>query len=260
MDPQRASAVVIHERAWISGASSGLGRAIAVELARGGTFVHLFSRGEAGLQETLRLMEGAGGQGIVHVGDVTDEARLAESLRAADAHGPGGLDLIVAGAGIAESGFGAEIPEHEATARIFDVNLVAAVRTVDLGLGLMGPRGQGTVAAVSSLAGLRPMGAAPAYSSSKGALIAYLRAIHGKASRVGVRVVDIQPGFVRTPMTDRNRFAMPFLLEPADAARRTVRGLQSGSRVISYPRRLAWPTRLFARFAPELLWRRFAGG
>lgn len=248
------------ERAWISGASSGLGRAIAVELARSGAFVHLFARGSKGLSETLRQVEQVGGRGQVHVGDVTDGKRLAESLRAADVHHPGGLDLVIAGAGIAESGFAPEVPGHEVSERIFEVNLVAAARTVDLALGRMKARGRGTVAAISSLAGLRPMGAAPAYSSSKAGLIAYLRAVQENAARAGLRLVDIQPGFVRTPMTDQNRFGMPFILEPEDAARRTVRGLLRGTSVVAYPRRLAWPTKLCARIAPEFLWRQLTGG
>jgi len=244
------------ERAWISGASSGLGRAIAVELARRGGFVHLFARGEQGLEETLRLVQGAGGAGQLHVGDVTDAERLAESLRAADKLDAGGLDLVIAGAGIAETGFPSEVPRHEVSASIFDVNFTAAARTIDLGLELMGARGRGTVAAISSIAGLRSMGAAAAYSSSKVALVAYLRAVRGSAARAGLQVIDIRPGFVRTPMTDRNKFRMPFLLEPQDAACRTVRGLERGAKVVTYPRRLAWPAELCARTLPEFLWRR----
>ncbi len=242
--------------AWISGASSGLGRAIAIELARRGSFVHLFARGVDGLEETLRQVEAAGSSGLIHTGDVTDHGRLEESLRLSDEHSMDGLDLVIAGAGVSEAGLPPEMPQHEVSARIFDVNLTAAARAVDIGINLMKRRGRGTVSAITSLAGLRAIGAAPAYSASKVALVAYLRARQSSALDSGLRLVDIRPGFVRTPMTDRNEFHMPFLLEPEDAARRSVRGLERGSPAVSYPRRLAWPMALCAKAVPEFVWRR----
>jgi short-subunit dehydrogenase len=118
-------------------------------------------------------------------------------------------------------------------------------------------RGRGTLAGVSSLAGARGMPASGSYSASKAALSTFLETVSVDLAGSGVRVVDLRPGFVQTPMTADNRFAMPFLLEVDDAARRCVRALERGRSVHAFPLPMALGVGL-ARFLPPRLWRRFA--
>ncbi len=238
--------------ALLTGASSGLGRAIAVELGRRGALVHLIARREDELARTREEIRTAGGDAAVHPGDVTDGPWLDRVV--AEVSARPGLDLVVAGAGVAESGAG-EDTRIGRTHTVLEVNLVAAARTLEIALPAMRDRGSGTLAALSSLAGLRGLPTAAAYCASKAGLSTWLESLRGELHGTGLRVCDVRPGFVRTALTARNRFPMPFLLEPEDAARRTVDGLERGRAIIEYPRRLAWLMRA-ARLLPQPLWRR----
>lgn len=242
--------------ALVTGASSGLGRAVALELARRGYEVHLLARRGGALAELAEEIAARGGRARAHPCDVTATERLREVIADAErATGAGALDLVVAGAGVSESGL-EDVPPADRAARVVDLNLRAAVDTIEAAAPAMLARGAGTLAAITSLAGVRGLPGSASYCASKAGLSAYLesRAIDLRSS--GVRVIDVQPGFVRTPMTDRNRFRMPFLMEPADAARRTVDGILAGRRVVQYPRRLAVPLKVAAAVSPHAIWRR----
>lgn len=257
-------------RAFVTGASSGLGRAIALELAKRGAVVHLFARRPDALTEVLDAVESLGGQGVIHVGDVTDEEALSAAIETAAQAGSPALDLVLAGAGVAESGL-TELPATEQTKVIFDVNLVGAVSTLGHGRKALQRTGGGSLAAITSLAGLRGLPTAAAYSGSKAGLINYVEALTAATRRessteetkpkqraASIRVTDIRPGFVRTPMTDKNEFPMLFLMDVDDAARRTVDGLERGASVVCFPRRLAWPMSLLAKVMPRWAWARLA--
>lgn len=239
--------------ALVTGASSGLGRAIAIELARRGAFVHLIARREEELERTRDEIRTVGGDAAVYPGDVTDGPWL--DRVAAEVSARPELDLVVAGAGVAESGAG-EDTRIGRTHTVLEVNLVAAARTLEAVLPAMRERRSGTLAAVSSLAGMRGLPTAAAYCASKAGLSTWLESLRGEIHGTGLRVCDVRPGFVRTPMTARNRHHMPFLMEPEAAARRTVDGLERGRPIIEYPRRLAWPMRATATILPHALWRR----
>lgn len=250
---RRPMATEPFHRALVTGASSGIGRALAVELGRRGAHVHLVARRAAALEETLSAVRAAGGEGVVLAGDVTDAPWLEDALARADERH--GLDLVIAGAGVAENSM--DDPRRAVrTAAVFELNLLAAARTLEAALPPMRARGRGTLCGISSLAGYRGMGTAAAYCASKAGLSAWLEGLRADLHGSGVRVCDVRPGFVRTPMTSRNRFPMPFLMEPEAAARRTVDGLERGRPVVEYPRRLAWPLRLAARTLPRGAWRR----
>ena len=239
--------------ALLTGASSGLGRAIAVELGRRGVFVHLIARREDELERAREEIRAAGADASVHPGDVTDGPWLDRVV--AEISTRPDVDLVVAGAGVAESGAGADTRIGR-THTVLEVNLVAAARTLEAALPAMRDRGRGTLAAVTSLAGMRGLPTAAAYCASKGGLSTWLESLRGELHGTELRVCDVRPGFVRTPLTARNRFPMPFLMEPEEAARRTIDGLERGRAIIEYPRRLAWPMRAAARLLPHALWRR----
>lgn len=247
------------EEALITGASSGLGRALALRLAERGAHVHLVARRADALAELSAEIGAAGGHATSHAVDVTRPAALRDLMEAADARRPAGLDLVVANAGIGGNALDTKDAVEIADA-VFDVNLSAAVHTFEHAVRLMRPRRRGTIATMSSLASIRGMPGAAAYCASKAALSSYAESRRGDLRGSGLSVVDIRPGFVRTPMTDRNRFPMPFLLEPGPAAARMVKACEKGRPVCAFPRRLAWPLTAAARLLPTSPWARITGG
>jgi short-subunit dehydrogenase len=151
----------------------------------------------------------------------------------------GGLDLVVANAGT-----GVARPAHKLRWQdiepVLQVNVLGAFATLQAAIGPMVARGRGTLCGVSSLAALRGLPTSGAYGASKAALSTFLETLRLDLARQGVRVVDVRPGFVDTAMSRSNRFKMPFLLDAADAARRTLQGIDQGRAVVSFP----WPTAL----------------
>ncbi|MFT5731939.1 MAG: NAD(P)-dependent dehydrogenase (short-subunit alcohol dehydrogenase family) [Planctomycetota bacterium] len=247
-----------YRSAFITGATSGLGRAIALELGRRGTFIHALGRREDRLLDLIaELQRGDQNGGMHHVVDVTDPEALRTAILRADGGEGGPLDLVIANAGIAENGIEAK-DAADAARQVLAVNAVAAAATLEFGKALMLPRGKGQLCAISSLAGIRGLPGAPAYCASKAALSTYVEALRFELRGTGLRITDVQPGFVKTAMTDRNRFSMPFLLELDDAAARTVKALlrKRPPGTLRYPRRLAWPLQVAAKALPGWAWQR----
>ena len=228
--------------AYITGASSGLGAEIARRLAAGGTRVVLAARREHLLERLAAELRAAGGAADVAPVDVADgEAAHAEVARWD--RELGGLDLVLANAGVGEAHPAQELawPEVE---RVLRINALGACATLMGGLGCMLPRNGGTLSAVSSLAAYRGFPTSGAYSASKACVSTFLETLQADLRGTGIRVVDVRPGFVRTPMTAKNTGAMPFLLEPDEAARRILRAVRAGRRVYNFP----WPMAALMRF------------
>jgi short-subunit dehydrogenase len=146
----------------------------------------------------------------------------------------------------------------DAIENIVRVNVLGAFATLTAAVGPMVERGRGTLAGVSSLAGLRGLPTSAAYSASKAALSTFLEALRIELEPQGISVVDIRPGFVDTPLTRKNRFKMPFLMDADDAAERAVTGMEHGSAVVSFPWQLS-AAMTFAESMPDALWRSVAG-
>ncbi len=248
---------MIYRAAFITGATSGLGRAFALELARRGTFIHAAGRRTDRLEALVAELPHGGAAYTV---DVKDSVALRAALAQADAlHGgaPAPLDLVIANAGIAENGIEA-VDAADAASQVLAVNAIAAAQTLEYAKALMLPRSTGHLCGISSLAGTRGLPGAPAYCASKAALATYIEALRFELRGTGITATDVQPGFVKTAMTDRNQFHMPALMELDDAARRTVDALtrRRPPGVLRYPRRLAWPLRLAAKALPDWAWQR----
>jgi short-subunit dehydrogenase len=167
------------------------------------------------------------------VADVRD--RMAMHAAAGDAERElGPVDLLIANAGV-----GHAIAAESFDAAIFEdtmrTNLMGAVYTVEAILPSMLTRRAGHIVGVSSLAAYRSFPQTYAYCASKAALNSFLEGLRAEIAPSGVSVTTVCPGFVRTPMTAKNRGAMPFLLEPADAARRILRAVRAGRRVYNFP-------------------------
>lgn len=240
------------DNAFITGASSGLGRAVASRLAAGGTRVIVAARRHSELEELARTITSAGGRAEVCALDVADTAAARQAVARWD-RDSGGLDLVLANAGIGNTGLVAHT-EWSTIERIVQVNTLGALAVLDAALGPMLERGSGTVAGVSSLAGQRGLPTSAAYSASKAALSVFLEALRVELSGTGVQVVDVRPGFVDTPLTRKNTFRMPFIMDVEAAAARMVHGLTRGNAVVSFPWQLSAAVGVAAHM-PGALWR-----
>lgn len=226
--------------ALITGASSGIGAALAEALAAPGVTLHLGGRDQARLDAVAARCRAAGATAHPHLADVTDAAAMAEWIGAAIP-----LDLVVANAGIsAGTGLGGRETPEQARA-IFATNLGGAINTVEPALEAMAARGGGTIAVVASIAGFLPTPNAPAYGASKAAADSWTVATAEAARARGVRLVSVCPGFIATPMTAANPYRMPGLMSAERAARIILRGLAGTSSRVVFP----WWMGLAARLA-----------
>ena len=141
----------------------------------------------------------------------------------------------------------------ETFARQIDVNWMGVVRALGAVIPGMVERRAGQIAVVGSVSGYRGLRTAAAYGATKAALINMCEALQMELGDYGIKVQIVNPGFVETPLTDRNDFPMPFLVSADDAARRIVEGLKKGRREIAFPRRFTWLLRAFAALPGPLV-------
>jgi NAD(P)-dependent dehydrogenase (short-subunit alcohol dehydrogenase family) len=242
-------------RVWVTGASKGIGRALAAELARGGCRVAASARD---LERLERLASDHPGVVPMAV-DVSDrEAVLAAASRVE--RELGGIDVAVLNAGYwRQMDVGAW--DSATFRRHVDTNLMGMVHGVEAVLPGMRRRRGGVIVGVASLAGVRGLPRSEAYGATKAAQINLLESLRLDLQPLGIRVQTVCPGFVRTGLTAENAFRMPFMLEPDEAARRIVRGIERGSAEIAFPLPMAVGMRL-ARAVPAgayaAAWRRWA--
>ena len=222
----------------ITGASSGLGAALAVHYARSGVTLYLSGRNEGRLAQTARLCEELGAMVQPKIIDVTDASAMQNWLEAIDTASP--IDLVIANAGIS-AGLGGGEEKAEQARNIFAINIDGVVNTIAPLIPRMTARKSGQIALISSLAGIRGLPSSPAYSASKGWLRVYGEGLRGWLARSHVRVNVVCPGFIKTPMTDVNPYYMPFLMSADKAASIIARGLVQNKARIAFPRRLYIP-------------------
>lgn len=224
----------------ITGASSGIGAALARAYAAPGVVLHLGGRDRQRLEAVAAECAAAGARAEPQVVDVRDREATAAWIQAADSDRP--LDLVIANAGIS-GGTGGGGEGAEQTRRIFAVNVDGVLNTILPAIERMRGRESGQIALMSSLAGFRGMPGAPAYAASKAAVRSLGEGLRGALAADGIRVSVICPGFVKSPMTDANDFPMPLLMDADTAARRIKEGLARNRAHIVFPRRLflgAW--------------------
>lgn len=226
-----------YHTALITGASSGIGRALCLDLAA--TFpsikIALLARRESELQEVAAEVRRLGGEAFVYVIDVADPQRVERTVIEAD-DTLGGLDLVIANAGVGGRRESKELQWQHCQPMI-DVNVSGAVATLCAVLPRMVARGRGHLVGVSSLAQYRGLPKRAAYSASKAFLSTFLESLRVELYRTGVFVTDTRPGFVRTPMTAKNTTRMPFLMDADQASRILLRGIIAKRAVVAFP----WP-------------------
>lgn len=226
-----------YRTAFITGASSGIGDALARRLAKEGTEVALAARRAEALEALASDIRAAGGSARVYPLDVADADATVETMKRADDE-MGGIDLVVANAGVGGERWSGKLRWEDCRSMI-DVNVRGATATLTALVRRMAKRKSGHLVGVSSLAGHRGLPKNAAYSASKAYLSVFLESLRVDLRSVGVAVTDVQPGFVRTPMTADNPFSMPFLVEVDDAAQTILRGLRRKDPVVAFPWQLA---------------------
>ena len=230
-----------------TGASSGIGEALAIEYAAPGVYLSISGRDTGRLEDVATRCRAQGAEVIANRQDVTDQGAMAAWIAQADSAQP--LDLVIANAGISGGGGGANGETEEQARAIFHVNFDGVLNTIWPAINAMrrrgpgqrgqGQRGQGQIAITSSIAGMMPLPGAPAYSASKAAVKAYAEALHGALKPEGITVTAICPGFVRSRITDQNDFPMPFFMDAPKAAQIIRRDLAKGRISVIFPWRLA---------------------
>ncbi|MCE9507477.1 MAG: SDR family NAD(P)-dependent oxidoreductase [Alphaproteobacteria bacterium] len=208
----------------ITGASSGIGKALAILYAAPNVTLLLTGRNAERLRETETLCRQKGAAVVTDSTCVTEGAAFAKKILEWDDRHP--IDLVIANAGISGGG---NLDE------IMDINLNGTFNTVNPLIPRMTARGCGHIVLMSSMAGFRGLPSAPAYSVSKVAVRAYGDALRPLLKKDGIAVSTIFPGFVKTPLTDVNTFPMPFLMEADEAAKIIKRGIDAKKTSIAFP-------------------------
>jgi short-subunit dehydrogenase len=225
----------------ITGASSGIGWALARELAAQHCRVGLVARRLDKLEALATEIRAAGGTAACAAADVADRAASVAAVHALrDQLGP--VDVLVANAGVGAPTL-LEPFNVEQIEQMFRVNMLGVVYAFEAVLPDMLRLGRGHLAAVSSLAAYKGLPGESAYCASKAAVNSFLEGLRIRLRGSGITVTTICPGFVKTPMTDVNQFKMPWLLQPDEAARRIVRALRRRRKVYNFP----WQTTLLMK-------------
>ncbi|MCA3452969.1 MAG: SDR family NAD(P)-dependent oxidoreductase [Rhodobacter sp.] len=229
------------KRYWLVGASEGLGRALAERLSAAGAEVILSARSADRLAEVAATLAGPS---MTLPVDVADTASV---RRAADAAGQ--IDGVVFLAGLywpmAAQGWNADQVET-----MCDVNFTGCARVIGAALPAMVARGTGHVVITGSLSGFRGLPGAIGYGASKAGVMALAESMQADLRGSGIVVQVANPGFIRTRLTDKNSFTMPFLMEPAEAADHMFRHMQTDRFKVSFPTVFSWLFRL-SQFLPD---------
>jgi len=237
------------KRVWVVGASQGIGEAIARLLIAKHARVALSARNAPALEVVARLAP-AGETAVLPL-DVTDAAAFRPAL-AAIVQRWGGVDLVLLVAGTHQPMRAWEL-EGKAVRGLVEINLMGVLNALEAVVPQLLSQGRGGVGIVSSVAGYRGLPTGLVYGSTKAALINLAETLYLDLQPRGIAVYLVNPGFVRTPLTDRNAFPMPALISAEAAAQRTLQGLERGAFEIHYPKRFTCAMKLL-RILPYRLY------
>ena len=243
---------------FITGASSGIGQALAARYHALGWRLALVARRAEALTAWCEASGFASSTWAVYRADVRDPAQILAAASACIA-AQGLPDVVIANAGVSV-GVDTALPEDLAVLRdTYALNVFGLAASFHPFIAPMRARGSGTLVGVGSVGGVRGMPGHAAYCGSKAAVQVHCESLRGELRGSGVRVVTLVPGYVRTPLTEHNRYPMPWLMEPAAFAERAERAIRRGARRVVIP----WPMGLVAgllRVLPGALFdRAFAG-
>ncbi len=244
-------------RIFLTGASSGIGEGLAVALAKKGAVLGLVARRAELLDEIKARCEGVGGKALALPCDVTDPLAV---QAAADAflNEFGRIDVAIANAGIGGNNAETRNFEPAAVKKVIDINLLGSVNMIHAVLPAMKEQGSGHLVAISSLAGFRGLPKSAAYCASKAGMTAFFESVRLDVAQYGIEVTIIQPGFIKTPLTDGRAHRMPYLMELDDAIPLFINAIEKRKKFAAFPWQLATFVRS-GKFMPAWLYDRIAG-
>ena len=221
----------------ITGASSGIGRGLAIELARRGAAVGLLARRGDVLNEVVNEIEAAGGRGLALPADVTDATAVRKAADELSAKfGP--IDVLFANAGVGATTHAKDLDAKQ-VASVVDVNVIGVVNSVTAVIPGMVERHRGQLVAISSLAAYRGLPKSAAYCASKAAVSAFFESLRLDLHGSGVDVTIIHPGFIKTPLTAGRQAKLPWILELSDAVRKILKATEARKKSYAFPWQLA---------------------
>lgn len=236
------------KKVFISGASRGIGKALALKFASEGADLFLSARNTENLIAVQAEMPGTKREVISC--DVSDREQVAVAVKKAQLF-LGSVDIAVLNAGIGLPSNIAEL-KTEDFRKVFEVNLFGVIHHFEYLIPIMKSQGSGTIAGVGSLADVRAFAGSGAYNSSKIALNYFLEAARADLKQFGISVVTVRPGFVKTDMTDKNEFKMPFLMSAEKAAEIIYSGIRKNKKRVDFPFPTAMLTGML-KLMPDLL-------
>ncbi len=243
---------------FLTGASSGIGKALALEIANRGATLGLLARRAELLQEISDKIEQNGGLARNFTVDITDAKAVAEAAQSLR-NEFGKIDVLIANAGIAGNDKETRILDAEAVTKVINTNLIGAVNSVAVVLPQMLERESGQLVAISSLAGFRGLPKSAAYCASKAGMTAFFESVRLDVQHKGVSVTIIQPGFIKTPLTSGREAQMPFLMELEDSIPHFLNAIEKRKKFAAFPWQLAAVVRA-GKFSPASLYDKIAGG
>lgn len=233
----------------ITGASSGLGKALAIAYAKPGITLYLTGRNSQRLIETVVSCETKGASVLSRAIDVRDKEELKAWILECDAIKS--IDLAIANAGIS-AGTSCGTESSEQAYDIFETNIFGVLNTIEpIILNMIG-RKSGQIALISSMSSFIGMASCPAYSSSKACISAYGESLRGYLKHYNIGVSVVCPGFIKTPLTDKNNFLMPLIMSAEKASKKIVNGISKNCGMIAFPF-ILYLILKFMRFLPFCL-------
>jgi len=244
--------------AFITGASSGIGQALALRFHRAGWRLALVARRGPELQAWVDAQGLDASQACVYAADVRDIHSIVRAGQACMAR-QGLPDAVVANAGISIGFDSADFDDLEVMRATFETNNLGMAATFHPFVKPLCERGSGRLVGIASVAGIRGLPGHGAYCSSKAAAISYCESLRGECARSGVKVVTLLPGYIDTPLTRGNRYSMPFLMSAVAFADRAFDAIVAGDSYRVIPWQMGWVAKLL-RWLPNALFdRAFAG-
>lgn len=247
--PQRAFPL----RVFITGASTGIGEALARHYAAQGAILGLVARRQGLLEELAASLTT---QTACYGLDVRDAEALSNAAQDFMTRF-GTPDIVIANAGVSRGTLTEHEEDAEAFKAIMDINVLGMLHTFQAFVPAMKEAGKGSLVGIASVAGIRGLPGAGAYSASKAAAISYLESLRVEMLRYGIAVTTIAPGYIRTPMTDVNTYRMPFLMDADVAARKFAHAISKKRRFVVIPWQMGVVARLM-KLIPAFLWDRLA--
>jgi len=243
---------------FITGASSGIGQALAARFYQGGYRLALVARRAAEVQAWAQAQGFAAERVAVYAADVRDIAGITGAGRACIA-AQGVPDVVIANAGISVGIDTALAEDLEVMRATYETNNLGMAATFQPFVAAMRERRSGRLVGIASVAGIRGLPGHGAYCSSKAAVISYCESLRGECRPFGVKVVTITPGYIDTPLTRENRYTMPFLMQPADFADCAFAAIERGASFRVIPWQMGVVAKLL-RLLPNALFDRVLAG